>query len=99
MRGAALPTATGVRQTNNAREVDRRAQALIQAQRIQDHLPDLYRQLYQSELCTGEIRQLIADEKQAIKDLHYEAENELGQIRARDRNRARSDRLDRLDRL
>ena len=94
-----MPTATGVRHTNSVIEVDRRAQALIQAQRIQEHLPRLYRQLYQSELRTGEIRQLIADEKQAIKDLHYEAENELGQIHARDRNRARADRLDRLDRL
>ncbi len=94
-----MPTATGVRHNNSVREVDRRSRALIQAQRIQDHLPDLYRQLYQSEQCTGEIRQLIADEKQAIKDLHYEAENELGQIRDRDRRRARADRLDRLDRL
>jgi hypothetical protein len=91
-----LPTATGVRQTNNALEVDRRAQALIQAQRIQDHLPDLYRQLYTSEACTSEIRQLIADEKQAIKDLHFEAANELAEIRRRDRNRRRADRLDRL---
>ncbi len=91
-----MPTATGVRHNNSVREVDRRAQALIQAQRIQDHLPHLYRQLYQSELRTAEIRQLIADEKQAIKDLRYEAENELGKVRDRDRRRARADALDRL---
>jgi UDP-glucose 4-epimerase len=94
-----VPTATGVRHNNSVIEVDRRAQALIQAQRIQEHLPHLYRQLYQAEQGAGDLRQLIADEKQAIKDLHYEAEHELGQIHARDRNRARRERLDRLDRL
>ncbi len=94
-----MPSATGVRHNNSVREVDRRSKALIQAQRIQDHLPHLYRQLYQSEQRTGEIRQLIADEKQAIKDLHYEAENELGHIHARDLERERRARLDRLDRL
>ncbi len=88
-----MPTATGVRQTNNALEVDRRAQALIQAQRIQDHLPHLYHQLYTSEARTSEIRQLIADEKQAIKDLHFEAANELAEIRRRYRKRALADRL------
>ncbi len=91
-----MPSATGVRHNNSVREVDRRSKALIQAQRIQDHLPHLYRQLYQSEQRTGEIRQLIADEKQAIKDLHFEAENELAEIRRRYRTRARADRLDRL---
>ncbi len=94
-----MPTATGVRHNNSVREVDRRSRALLQAQRIQEHLPHLYHQLYQSEQRTGEIRQLIADEKQAIKDLHYEAEHELGQIRTHYTERARSDRLDRLDRL
>ncbi len=94
-----MPAAAKVRHTNNALEVDRRSRALIQAQRIQDHLPHLYHQLYQSEQCTGEIRQLIVDEKQAIRDLHYEAEHELGQIRAHYLERERRARLDRLDRL
>ncbi len=98
-----MPTATAtkvrqskVRQTNNAREVDRRAQALIQAQRIQDHLPDLYRQLSQSEQRTGDIRLLITDEEQAIQDLRHEAENELAEIRRRYKERARRAALDRL---
>jgi DNA repair exonuclease SbcCD ATPase subunit len=53
-------------------EVDRRADALMEANRIQAYLPRLRDQAEELEERLEELKELIRDEERALRDLRYE---------------------------